>query len=663
MSRYILLQGPSSPFFRYLTRSLNSRGHEVLKVNFNLGDDLYYPFGNIRRYRGTRAGWPEYFRELLREQPCDGVLVYGDCRWMHQLAKDICREMRVPFVALEEGYLRPDWVTIEREGVNGFSRLREEFMGQRPKKSPVIRENERARWPQVNRVIGGTMVRRIILFAAYDLAIACGKFIYPFYRHHRPIRVWGILPWLRSAFRHWYFRVTERGFLQRVVPEGTPFFLVPLQVWYDSQLRVHSPFRSIHDFIAKAMGSFAHSAPAGVHLVIKHHPMDRGEVCYARFIRDEANRLGVTGRVHYVHDLHLPTLIKRARGVVSMNSTVAFSALCHGTPVKLLGRAMFDIPDITTQYSLDRFWKNPGHINRNKLLAYREMILQRTQVNGNFFKALKPTAEGIATKLIKKTVRPSGKFAFWRDPKMIFEKCCYIGLGDDGLAEAAVMASSGIQVIGIDSDPILIAAINSGRINTNDDAVRNLVVSMVKGGSLSASLPPVLASVYVISTDSKRGAGPFEHDIDRLREVIARIAPYLASGNLVVLESPLAPGLTRFVARSIAAIRPDLRVSGDDVKPDVYVACCPRENSAGRIVYRLLNKERMVAGLDQASTRRALSFYGQFLKGKCFPASLETAESLAKSWQGSQHAGNDMARAVENEKATNGRVLGDLIAV
>src|SRR5690606_27659695 len=136
----------------------------------------------------------------------------------------------------------------------------------------------------------------------------------------------------------------ERGELARLTAPGAPpFFLLPLQVHCDAQFH-HSPYERSEEVIEEVMTTFAARAPDGALLVIKHHPADRAYTNHAAFVSDLAARLGCVTRVRYVHDLHLPTLLRSARGVVTMNSTVGTSALRHGKPVKVLGRAIYDLP-------------------------------------------------------------------------------------------------------------------------------------------------------------------------------------------------------------------------------------------------------------------------------------------------------------------------------
>ncbi|HXV21384.1 MAG TPA: hypothetical protein VD811_10410, partial [Desulfuromonadales bacterium] len=189
--------------------------------------------------------------------------------------------------------------------------------------------------------------------------------------------------------------VKERGLTARLTgPLSRRFFLVPLQVHQDAQIHVHSAFDSVAHFISEVVESFAeHAAPREV-LVIKHHPMDRGYFDYTSLIRKLTARHGLQGRCFYIHDQHLPTLLRHARGVVVVNSTVGLSALFHRAPVKVCGEAMYDMQGLTFQGPLDRFWRAAltSRPNRRLFENFRRYLVQHSQLNGSFYKRLPNSA-------------------------------------------------------------------------------------------------------------------------------------------------------------------------------------------------------------------------------------------------------------------------------
>lgn len=389
--RILLLQGPVGPFFARLARDLRAAGATVFKINFHLGDRLFYPRGALD-YRGTMEDWPAWIDDKLGELDIDSVLLFGDCRPLHAAAHDAASRRGIEVGVFEEGYVRPDYVTLERTGVNGFSRL--------PRNPDFYRRTHHA--IPARRTLGSTYWAMVGWGFLYFTVGALGRPLYPHYRHHRPLQLREMFPWLRSWWRKLVYRYAERGLQARLAGvERRRYYLVPLQVHNDAQLAVHAEFEGMADFIGVALASFAAHAPEDTLLVFKHHPLDRGYSDYTRLIAAESRRLGVVDRVLYLHDQHLPTLLRKARGVVVVNSTVGLSALGHHAPTKVCGDAIYDIDGLTYQGTLDAFWADAGPATRpdpELLRHFRAHLIERTQLNGSFYKRLSGT--GNATGMV-----------------------------------------------------------------------------------------------------------------------------------------------------------------------------------------------------------------------------------------------------------------------
>ena len=379
--RVLLLQGPVGPFFRRLADDLTLAGAQVFKVNFNGGDWLFYQNGAFN-YRGRMEEWPKYFGALLDQLNVDVVMLFGDCRPIHKLAHEIAHRRGLEIGVFEEGYIRPDYVTLERYGVNNHSLIPREASFY--SKVPISR---------IDRPIplGNTYWYAVLWAVLYYFAAGLLKPAFRHYVHHRPLTWMELIPWMRSLWRKGYYALKERNVLPRLKGElNGRYFLVPLQVYNDAQIHTHSGFKSIGNFIDDVMSSFAQHAPQNTTLVIKHHPMDRGYHDYTRLIRKRVEELGLRGRCFYIHDQHLPTLMQYSRGVVVINSTVGLSALHHGTPLKVCGNAIYDMPGLTFQGGLDDFWQNSQQAKPDKLLLTRFIgyLVLNSQLNGSFYKRL-----------------------------------------------------------------------------------------------------------------------------------------------------------------------------------------------------------------------------------------------------------------------------------
>ena len=122
----LLLQGPMGPFFWWLARDLRGRGANVHKVNFNAGDALFYPVGGLS-FRGAIDEWAGFLESLIRDNSIDEIVLFGDCRAYHRVAISVACRKGIAVRVFEEGYLRPDWITLEKGGVNGNSFLPTDF--------------------------------------------------------------------------------------------------------------------------------------------------------------------------------------------------------------------------------------------------------------------------------------------------------------------------------------------------------------------------------------------------------------------------------------------------------------------------------------------------------------------------------------------------------
>lgn len=379
--RVLLLQGPAGPFFRRLSMDLAAAGAKVFKVNFNGGDLAFYPSEAIN-YRGRPELWPEFFEELLHRLSIEVVLLFGDCRPVHHVAGEIARRRGLELGVFEEGYVRPSYVTFERYGVNGYSKIpRDPNYYLKEPRLPVDPPFQ----------LGNTFWHMALWFCCYYLAAALFAPMFRHYVHHRPLTIMESIPWLLSIWRKMRFAIKERGVAGRLAgPLSKKYFLVPLQVHNDAQIHTHSAYDGVAHFFCDVIKSFAKHAPKSTVLVIKHHPMDRAYFDYTRFIKEMAVKYAVRERCLYIHDQHLPTLLKHTRGVIVVNSTVGLSALYHGAPVKVCGKAIYDMRGLTYQGALDRFWVKAPQSGPRKALfeRFRSYLIWQTQLNGSFYKRL-----------------------------------------------------------------------------------------------------------------------------------------------------------------------------------------------------------------------------------------------------------------------------------
>lgn len=376
---FLFLQGPCSPFFARLADGLVSRGQAVGRINFNVGDAFFWGSRPALNYRGRTEDFPEYLVRNFKDGGYTDVIMVGDTRPLHRPVPALAEKMCIRAHVVEEGYVRPNWLTLERGGINGYSRL--------PRDPAWYREvARRLSDPGEGRPVRNPLRQIAWYEVMYHFPNLANPLFYPGYRTHRP-HISGVefAGWINRFARFpWYTRRDDM-LIRRLCADATPFVLVPLQLDSDAQIRTHSPFDGMSSMIRVTMESFAKHAPAHMHLVFKNHPLDTGLVPYARQIERLTREFDVAGRVHYLETGHLPTLVSHARGVVVINSTVGISALLHGRPTICLGRAIYDLPGLTFQGRLDAFWRDGAPPDRKLFGDFRKTVVHTTQINGGFY--------------------------------------------------------------------------------------------------------------------------------------------------------------------------------------------------------------------------------------------------------------------------------------
>ncbi|MCW0308444.1 UDP-N-acetyl-D-mannosamine dehydrogenase [Pantoea ananatis] len=208
---------------------------------------------------------------------------------------------------------------------------------------------------------------------------------------------------------------------------------------------------------------------------------------------------------------------------------------------------------------------------------------------------------------------------------MSFETISVIGLGYIGLPTAAVFASKGKKVVGVDINAHAVDTINRGAIHIVEPDLDRVVQAAVKRGDLRATTQPEAADAFLIAVPT-----PFmaerQPDLRFVRAAALSIAPVLKKGDLVILESTSPVGSTEQMADWLAAARPDLRFPQHDGDPDVFVAYCPERVLPGQIMTELISNDRVIGGMTPACSARASDLYRIFLQGECVETNARTAE-------------------------------------
>ncbi|MBL9074128.1 capsular biosynthesis protein [Tabrizicola sp.] len=379
--RFLFLQGPHGPWFHQLGRLLRAAGAEVWRVGFNRGDRAFWPGPGYIAFQGSHEAWPETCATLLDSRGITDLVLYGDTRPIHAQAVALAKARGITVHVFEEGYLRPYWITYERGGANGHSRLMDlslpEMRAALARVDPDLPEVP-ATW--------GDMRQHMFWGALYHGFVALGLRAYRNFRPHRSLTVGQeFLLYLKRFLLMPVHRWERRLATRRIRRGGFPYHLAILQLEHDASFRDHSPFASMTDFLALVIQGFARGAPPHHHLVFKAHPLEDGRVALLPTIRRLAREHGIADRVHFVRGGKLAQLLNEARSAVTVNSTAGQQALWRGLPLRAFGTAVYAQPEFVSSQPLDAFFAAPSRPDTRAYRDYRHFLLETSQVVGGFY--------------------------------------------------------------------------------------------------------------------------------------------------------------------------------------------------------------------------------------------------------------------------------------
>ena len=345
-----------------------------------MGDWVYWRKAGADNYRGRFSRWAGYLRKYLIDRQITDILYYADRLPYHAVAREIGESLGIRTYAMEFGYLRPDWLTLERGGMGALSHFPND-----PEAIWNIAKQVR-KFEQPPEHFTHPFSHEAMNEVAYNLLSSLVPYAFPLYRadkYYWPLR--DFLSWLPSALRKLFTERKRSEEALRLRLERRRYWMMALQIQADYQLRANSHYRRQVDAIAEVIASFAQHAPADGHLIVKLHPLDNGIERWERQVERLAREHGVADRVLAVSVCDLKRTIRRSRGVITINSTVGLHSLRAGTPVKVLGIAVYDIPGLTHQGSLDSFWTKPQKVDKSLRNALVSALAATIQVHGSFY--------------------------------------------------------------------------------------------------------------------------------------------------------------------------------------------------------------------------------------------------------------------------------------
>jgi capsular polysaccharide export protein len=377
---FVFLQGMPCAFFSRIASTLARRGCRATGINFCAGDQLFWRGPATVNYRGRIADWPAFIARFIEREAVTDLVLLGEQLSYHKLAIAAAQARGVRVTVTDFGYLRPDWITLERDGMSGNSRFPREL-------AEILRLAADLPAADFERLYRDSALQMSIGDLLQCFSSVLLWWLYPHYRHTRP-RPHPFIYFPAMGLRLVLGRLRRESVQRRaaaLLASKARFFVLPLQLQHDFQIIAYSPFEDLGDAVRLVLESFAQHAAADVRLVVKLHPWDPGLDRWESRVLAMARDCGIAGRVDFLDGGDLDALIRASLGMITVNSTSGLRALQLGSPVKTLGQAIYDIPGLSFQGPLDAFWSqatapDPAHVS-----GLLNLMAASIQIRGVFF--------------------------------------------------------------------------------------------------------------------------------------------------------------------------------------------------------------------------------------------------------------------------------------
>jgi capsular polysaccharide export protein len=352
--RVVLLQGPVGPFFGHLRVFLEQQHYDVLQICFNAGDRFFARGAKCFHYSTGRRDWHAWFSAFLSFAQPDHVILFGAEREIHRVARTLAEQAGISVISLEEGYIRPGFITVEKGANNADSPIAgrlppddfNEALGNATKQTDF-------------RSFGRMCVHGVVYYAIRTLFSGWGQREL-FHRRFSPMRE--VFAWARNYYRRGAHVDGNFATIEKLLEHHHgEYFIVPLQVAADSQMSGAALGWNTARLIDAVLLSFAQHAPATHRLVFKIHPMERGHSNDHQGIRTIAHRSGIEHRIDVIDTGSLGLLTRHSAGMITINSTSGLSAIAHGVPLLVVGDALYANEQLAVcargEPDFDSFWR------------------------------------------------------------------------------------------------------------------------------------------------------------------------------------------------------------------------------------------------------------------------------------------------------------------
>lgn len=377
---FVFLQGMPCAFFSRIGSALAARGCRVTGINFCVGDSLFWRGPETVNYRGSLPDWSGFIATFIERQGVTDLVLLGEQLSYHKVAIAEAQARGVRVTVTDFGYLRPDWITLERDGMSGNSCFPRDIQ-------EILRLAAEVPVADFGRLYTDSALQMAIGDLLQSFSSVLFWWLYPRYKQTRP-RPHPLIYFPAMGARLLLGRLRRSAMRHRadaLLASKSRFFVFPLQLQHDFQILAYSPFKDLGDAIRLVLESFARHSAADVRLVVKLHPWDPGLDRWEWRVGAIARACGLAGRVDFLDGGDLDALIRSSLGMITVNSTSGVRALQLGCPVKTLGQAIYDIPGLSFQGTVDEFWTEATAPDPYNVGAFLNLIAATIQIRGVFF--------------------------------------------------------------------------------------------------------------------------------------------------------------------------------------------------------------------------------------------------------------------------------------
>lgn len=390
---FLFLQGPTNLLFAKVAARLAAAGHEAHRVHVCIGDEIFWRGRNACAFRGSADEWPGWIDQSFSRFGVTDLVLLGEKRDRHRAAIEAARRRGIAVTVTDFGYRRPDWIVVERDGMNGDSRFPRDPQAIRALAQGLPDPEAKVRYPH-----------RPMRQAVADMTFNLSSALWPWgYRHFR-----------RHTVRHPLVNYSATGWRLARAPleamraartiaslAGRRYFVFAMQMEDDFSMRAYSAYASVQAAMSGALRSFASHAAPDAHLVFKLHPLDPGLRPWRSIVSRLAREHGVEGRVHFVDGGDLDAMLRACSGLATVNSTAGVRAIELGVPTLALGDTVYRVAGVAEQGEAQAFWRMEAKPDRDLCRAFVRALGATLHVRGSFYDpaGIEAAADGMAYRL------------------------------------------------------------------------------------------------------------------------------------------------------------------------------------------------------------------------------------------------------------------------